>query len=228
MVSRKFETWELSKDQLMSELMRASIKNYQDAVSRVFEAYARSKGRDISSWGDKNNYYVAQAGVLKERFPEAYFLHITRDVRDVACSYRELMQRPIDSKYKPVLNVDAATIAAEWVENNSNVMNSLDGHPGYMRIRYEDLVTDVVGTMTAVFEKLELPTTGLLASDMHLRALDEPIEFLQWKAKLTGPADSASVGRYRYELTTLEIDAIEQVAGSLMNRYGYTLSQPDI
>lgn len=223
LASRKFETWELTKEQLLAELERAPVQDYRDAVTRVVQAYARSKGRSVQCWGDKNNYYVTQVDALKALFPDASFLHITRDVRDVACSYRELMGRSIDSKYKPVLAVDVAAIATEWVENNTNVLAALEGHPGYLRLRYEDLVADVAGTMRTVFAKLGLPTEGLVGADMHLRSLDEPTEFLQWKAKLTAPADSASVGRYRTDLPAEEIAVIERVAGPLMVQLGYAL-----
>jgi hypothetical protein len=222
LASRKFETWELTKEQLLAEL--EPVKDYRDAVTRVVQAYARSKGRSVQCWGDKNNYYVTQVQALRKLFPDASYLHITRDVRDVACSYRELMQRSIDSKYKPVLAVDAEAIATEWVENNTNVIASLADHPGYLRLRYEDLVADVPGTMRTVFTKLGLPTEGLVGADMHLRSLDEPAEFLQWKAKLTAPADSASVGRYRTDLPAEEIAVIERVAGPLMVQLGYALS----
>ncbi len=221
LASRKFETWELTKEHLLAELEHAPVQDYRDAVTRVVQAYARSKGRSVQCWGDKNNYYVTQVDALKALFPDASFLHIARDVRDVACSYRELMGRSIDSKYKPVLSVDVAAIAAEWVENNSNVLAALEGHPGYLRLRYEDLVADVAGTMRTVFTKLGLPTEGLVGADMHLRSLDEPAEFLQWKAKLSAPADSASVGRFHAELSQAEIAEIETVAGPMMNRLGY-------
>lgn len=219
--SRKFETWHVAEADLVAALERSPINDYRTAVERVILAYAQSRGRTPRIWGDKNNYYVAEVSGLLELYPHARYLHIVRDPRDVACSYQELGRRSITSDYRPVLEQDVRAIAEEWRRNNERVLVALADHPGYLRIRYEDLVQEVNVQMDRALRHLDVDPEGVVGADMHLRALDEPAEFMQWKEKLSAPVDDASVGRYRTELTEQEQQAMVEVAGGLMREFGY-------
>jgi hypothetical protein len=221
LASRKFETWKLTQIELLDALRSRPIVDFTDAVARVFEAFAHQRGKTITYWGDKNNYYVSKVPELLDLFPHAHYLHIVRDPRDVACSYKELTERAIDSVYRPVLQEGISDIGREWASNNQHVLDLLEGHPGYFRLRYEDLVTNVEGTMAQVLDKLGLEHGALVSGDMHLQALDEPTEFLQWKSKLTGPVDSSSVGRYVSGLSVADQRAVIEQAGQLMSMFGY-------
>jgi len=218
---RKFETWGLGKDAILAQLRDLPITDYPDAVSRVFLAYAAKKGKSVSHWGDKNNYYVNKVPELLGLFPNARFIHIVRDARDVACSYRELSRRTIRSTYRPELATEAMAIAEEWFMNNQHVVEHLGDHPAYHRLRYEDLVQNLDGTLSCLCAALGVKGMGT-TPDAHIRDLDEPEEFFQWKEKLARPVDDASVGRYASDLTRDDIDTIRRIAGPMMDMFGYT------
>lgn len=210
-------------DELTASLRSRPIASYVDAVSRVYEAYGMKRGEAPRIWGDKNNYYIGQVVALRELFTEARFIHIVRDVRDVACSYLELATKDITSKYKPVLSEDPAAIAKEWRMNNLAAMDLLEGKPEYLRIRYEDLVVDVGSTIAEVLAFLGLDGSERVAMGSHVGSLDEPEEFMQWKSKLSGPVDRSSVGRYRTDLTVDAKRIIEEECEELLRRFGYAV-----
>lgn len=219
--SRKFETWGVEPAELEGTLRAASIGSYADAASCVFRTYAIKKGRANGILGDKNNYFIQHIPKLREIFPNARFVHIVRDVRDVACSYRELDRKSISSIYQPRLQSNCAAIAQEWQTNNESARRDLMGAE-HTLVRYEDLVCRTEETINGIFGFLGLERLHGITTELHLRHLDEPPEFLQWKAKLTGPVDTGSVGRYKLDLTQDEINVIQHIAGGMMVEYGYT------
>jgi Sulfotransferase family len=84
-------------------------------VSAVYATYAASQGKTGSRWGDKNNFYRHHLAELATLFPSAGFVHIVRDGRDVAASYRALSTLSAGSKYAPRLPTAIAEIAADWI-----------------------------------------------------------------------------------------------------------------
>ena len=58
---------------------------------------------------------------IKELFPNAYFIHIIRDGRNVACSYRDINRKKISDPYAPKLPDNIIDIAKEW-NNNINIL----------------------------------------------------------------------------------------------------------
>src|SRR6478672_851702 len=63
-----------------------------DAVRAVFAAYAAARGKP--RYADKTPHYVSHLPELAARFPEAQFVHVVRDGRDVALSLLEVPWGP--------------------------------------------------------------------------------------------------------------------------------------
>jgi hypothetical protein len=227
MASRKFETWELTEEQLSDVVLSAPINSYAQAGALVYTAYARARGKEIRAWGDKNNYYVKHVPELLSLVPDARIIHIVRDPRDVVCSYLELGDRAIGSKYVPVLSRDPVEAAAEWQENNDLIVEGCKSlGAAYTRVRYEDLVGSFRTVISALFTALGVPMPVDFDDRSHLRMLDEPREFLQWKAKVAGPVDVSSVGRFKKELDAGTIAAVERAASRGMRTFGYPIASP--
>ena len=159
MCSKKFETWELPRTDLEAVIMPARIGSYAEAASRVYVAYARSRKRTISTWGDKNNYYIQHIPAIRALFPDARYIHIVRDVRDVACSYLELGRSTSGSDYYPDLSTDVEQAATEWEANNALIEHEARGNASnYLLLRYEDLVHSFRSTIGTVFNFLGVGT----------------------------------------------------------------------
>jgi hypothetical protein len=107
----------------------------QFTAAGVFEAllklYWRDSEKGSSIWGDKSPTYTRHVAKIARTFPEARFVHIVRDVRDVAASswrawgsnpYRT-SQRWADAVLLPSSDARGADIAL-------------------MELRYEDLLTN--------------------------------------------------------------------------------------
>lgn len=117
--SRKIETWGLNYDDLHNLILTSEPKNYGELSSLVYLSYSMHEGKSIHLWGDKNNHYLHHLQTLYTLYPNGYFIHLVRDGRDVACSYRALKNLDTQSPYKPQLPYSIKKIAAEWSLNVS-------------------------------------------------------------------------------------------------------------
>ena len=100
---RKFDTWDLPESHVREQIAARRPECYSRLAQCVYWAYAAKNKPTASRWGDKNNFHVLHVAEIDSLFPDCLFVHIVRDVRDVACSYRELKTLKSTSPYKPSL-----------------------------------------------------------------------------------------------------------------------------
>ena len=82
----------LDPDELRRRLRALPRVRPGDAVRTVFELYAEGKGK--SRWGDKTPGYARHMPSIERALPEARFVHLIRDGRDVALSVIPLAWGP--------------------------------------------------------------------------------------------------------------------------------------
>ena len=224
--SRKFETWELPAATLRAFLSDRRPAGYSDLVSAVYDYHAAAHGKAGCRWGDKNNFHLHHIPDIRALFPDVRFIHIARDPRDVACSYRELNRRQMHSPYQPNLPDDISEIATQWAQNIRTIRNAFDGFQWehVFEIRFDDLVRQSEKTLSAACQFLgeDFEPAMLRYYESNRRRSLEPKEFLLWKEKTLEPPRIDRAERYRKELTDDEIRAVSGMAGEEMRLYGYT------
>ncbi|MCH7687688.1 MAG: sulfotransferase [Planctomycetes bacterium] len=224
---RKFETWQLNEVDVREFVKQKRPASYPDALSAVYEWYGLSLGRSFERWGDKNNYYIDHIPTIHAMFPDACYAHIVRDGRNVACSYKNLNQRTIDSRYAPQLPSSIEEIAEQWQKNMETIRRSFDqiGRAKVHEVRLEDLVVEPEKILTQLCDHVgeEFDPSMLVYHSTNKESVLEPTEFLQWKEKTLKPLISTETERYRSELTEKEIQVFHGVAGNILKRYGYSM-----
>jgi len=223
--TRKFSTWNIGAAELMPYLATRKPATYSEACSAIYEAYVLRTKPGASRWGDKNNYYTGHVDLLAMLYPLAQFIHIVRDPRDVACSYRDTAGLDRSNPFRPDLPTDATMIAVDWSANVTNVRHGfsrIDSDRCYT-LRYEDLVTDPGRQLAALCVWLNVPfTIDMLAFWRLNRDKElEPKAMLGWKKKTLEPITASQVCRFRSELQEQDQRVIETVAASMMVAYGY-------
>jgi hypothetical protein len=223
-LSKKIETWKLDFNQLRQLIEQKKPLNYAQIVQCVILQYAlNSKGHEPIYLGDKNNYYVNHLDFLAEHFPDAHYLVITRDGRDVACSYKDVAKLKTESVYKPKLASDVAVIAREWVKNNEQLIQFNHKAKMSLFLRYEDLVSSPETELGKVCEFLEIPFTNEMLNYYKRNAeLElEPTQLLDWKKKTLEQPDATHVSRYKSILSHTEIEVFNSIANITLNKLGY-------
>tara|TARA_R110002049_G_scaffold227647_1_gene399782 strand:- start:425 stop:1291 length:867 start_codon:yes stop_codon:yes gene_type:complete len=219
--SKKIETWDLDYSALSTLIKEEKPKSYKELTSLVILQYGLQNNKHATALGDKNNYYVDHLGMLNQIYPEAKYLIIVRDCRDVVCSYLNVNALTTDSKYKPKFPETIKEMSLDWLNKNTEILNFLKSinASNYVLIRYEDLL---------IRPKEELQKcTEVLGLEFETKMLDyyknnlEPSALLDWKKKTNEQIDINNTKKYLEQLSNSEINEIMSVSGDLMNKFGY-------
>jgi hypothetical protein len=219
LASPKFEYWKLPEPVLRRALAEAKPGTYAALIAAVYVCYASVHQPGKPRWGDKNNHYLAYIETIASLFPDARFVHIVRDGRDVACSYRSLAD--VKGEYAPRLPSDVFEAVFDWNRNLARIRRSF-ARVGWKRaheLRYEDLVREPESVLRRVCEFLgEEYSPAMLEYDRENRERElEPRDFDAWKRKNRDGVDLTAVGRWERELSAEE-KALAQMAGATMLR----------
>lgn len=224
--TRKFEFWNLGGDEISRSLAAQGPEDYGALVAAVYRCYAQGVKPEATCWGDKNNFHVGEVDRLKAIFPNGRFIHIVRDGRNVAVSYRRLHQRDMKSRYAPSLPFDVGEIAREWAHNVTRVEEAMAGFGDPARVltvRLEDLTRRPKEILEDVCRVLGLRFDPSMLEYHRLTPNEggEPAEFLQWKERNAQPVEATDTDEYLGVLSVEEIRAFEEIAGHALERFGY-------
>lgn len=217
---RKFETWALDIKQLKNGLIPLS---YKEIISHIYQLYIKQHQPNKTRWGDKNNFFLHHIDTIDKLFPDALFIHLVRDGRDVACSYRDL--KNIKGKYAPRLPFVIGDIAHRWKDNLEIIHKSL-GDIDYRRsiiLRYEDLVSNPESNLKMICDFIDEPFSleMLKFSEYNKSKKLEPDEMMKWKEFTKEPLTCSRVNRWKKELTNEEQELFSFIARKTLVRYGY-------
>lgn len=127
-----FERWRVDKEDLRQRIMSYQGEiSFQVLVRLIYLGYQSVFDKGEVKWfGDKNPVYSFYADRLYRMFPDAKFIHITRDYRDNLVSLKQVtFEAPIP-----------ALIAYRWVRANKLMDKIIRKAPKQVyRLRYEDL-----------------------------------------------------------------------------------------
>ena len=163
---------------------------------------------------------------MGEIFPDARFLHVVRDGRDVACSLVTMnwINPMTGRKWDYVQNI---TNAARYWRDVVTLARQQAEHPAVagrvLEVRYEALVADTEGALRRVLEFIGEPWDGVVLSYHAKTRSHEPFEASTEQA--ARPLTDASVGRWKKEMTRLDRAAFKAEAGELLQELGYAADQ---
>lgn len=222
---KKFETWGLSREKIEHQIITRKPQNYAQLCAIVYEAYGENIGEKFSIWGDKNNFHIHHLRELYDLYGKARFLHIVRDGRDVACSYREVMKERSNSPYAPKLDTEISAIAEDWSSNVMKIQTFMESIPAVhvMTIRYEDLVSFPESTISSICNWLDVGFESEML-DFYRKNLAKSLEpslTLDWKKRTMEPISQDTVGRHKNILTDDEESIFLSLADSVLRKFDY-------
>lgn len=202
----------LERGDVRSRLDADGVADFPDAVRSVFRLYAAERGKDL--FGDKTPGYVNHIGLLGRLFPEAQFVHIIRDGRDVALGYLDR------DEWGPSTVAEAALYWRSRVSRGRSGGAAV-GPSRYLEVRYEDLVEAPEKTTRHVCDFL-----GLDFHDDMLRFHERGAEFIAASntpeafGGLTKPV-TKGMRDWRTQMAQADVALFETIAGDLLSSLGY-------
>ena len=197
-----------------------------DGVRAFYRMYAARCGK--SRWGDKTPLYCRYLAELEAFLPEARFVHIVRDGRDVAVSLRSRWFSP---------GHDIRVQAEYWRINVLAGRQDGAACANYLEVRYEDVVRQPEPTLRTICDFLELAFDPQMLR-WHERAPERLAEHLtrrtvtgqvivtheerieQQRATLSA-LDPSKIGVWRTHLDLDERRIFTEVAGDVLALFGY-------
>jgi len=168
---------------------------------------------------------------IKKLFPDAKFLHIIRDGRDVTCSlmgnhnsgYWAHVKPPNWKEWQKKHAKGPLKYAWQWNET-INIIYSDKGKilsNDYVEIRYEDLVNEPEKTMRDVFKKFEIPFEKP-QEELSKKVQNEMKDSFEATPGWTVSDHSKRIGRYMENLSKQELQIVENVIKKNNSRFGYS------
>ena len=225
---RRWPDFELEPAAFEAKLDAAPELDAATVVRSFYEAYAEAQGKP--RWGEKTPQYLRMMGRIARTLPEARFVHIIRDGRDVALSLLSVEWGPTNVRHA----------AEQWVDEIHTARRKLGRIPHYVETRFEELVSDPEPLLRRVCEFVELDFEPAMLS-YHRSAAGRmgemqrdfqiaggptltPEERVRQHALVSAPPSTAAAGRWQEAMDPADVAAFEEIGGETLSELGYELA----
>jgi len=203
----RWQRWNIPDSALQTRLEKLTAPDLADLVQAVFQLDLDRSRK--TRWGDKTPAYVREIERIHSMFPQAQFIHIIRDARDVCISLRNV------GWHGPKLR-HMARYWRDVVISGIEAGKAL-GQEVYLEVPYEKLVTNTEDTLKQICSFLGEPFDANILAWYDLTAektADRPMRFQTKLSRAPRPSDT---GRWKNEMSSFEVAVVEAYAGDVMD-----------
>ncbi len=211
--SPEFKDLHFTDDEARSLFVRLAANptlDHRSVLEALLGSYAQRQGKRI--WGEKTPDHLRYVPDIAEMFPEARFICITRDPRDVSLSWKEVPWNRGNvifhaSRWKQYVRL-AQKFSARYSDR-------------FLNIRYEDLVDDPYRTVKSIctFLNLQFEPGMLEYHKGENRTFDVHRE--PWKAASTQPITGTNARKWMVRMSAEQIQLVEMLVGTELRVLGY-------
>lgn len=214
----KFAFFGLGREALMSLLGSGQPISYASFVTGIFDLYGETQGK--KAVGNKTPDSVRRIGTLHALWPEARFVHLIRDGREVVLS---LMNWPSVRTKKPgtfpTWQDDPVSTAGLWWELNvrrGREAGQALGPELYRELRYEALVANPARECATLCRFLGLPYDEAMLNYHQAFNAAEDREVAHDQQPI-----SSGLRNWRAQMPSNDVECFEAAVGTLLDELGY-------
>lgn len=207
--------WEVRID--VEELRRTARRDLLGVYVALYEQYRAALGK--ARWACKSTFMIDWARPLLDRIPDAQFLFLVRDPRDVAASSK----KAVFSTFHPYRT---ALLWREQQEKGLELLQTLPPQSIHL-LRYEDLVREPERVVRSLCAFLEEDFEPAMLRHFEGEEARRTAALAEAWANTSQPVNGASVGRFDKDMTPREVRLVESVAAGTMARLGYAPACPE-
>lgn len=231
LLTRSTSPWpdfHLDRSEFRKALEQISPFSVSEGIRAFYRLYAQKHGKVRS--GDKTPLYALEMPAIRSLLPEARFIHIIRDGRDMALSLRKMWFAP---------SKDMAALARYWMQIVTTARAEGRNCDAYIELRYEDLLVDTEANLRTICRFLQLDFHPCMLEywrDAPQRLEEHEGRYrrdgtaivtrdqrLEQQRLTTCPPQLNRAGGWRQAMSAEEAKAFQDVAGGLLEELGYEL-----
>lgn len=223
-----WEDFGLAREALAEAVQALEPFTVANGLRAFYRLYAQRLGKP--RWGEKTPDYSLHIGTIAALLPEARFVHLIRDGRDVAASWRQQWFSP---------GHEPEVLARAWTDRVRAARGAGLGRTHYVEVFYEDLVARPEPVLRHLCDFLDLHWSDQLLN--HQERAPRRLEEHRTRLSLDGTViashaqrlrqqrrtmerpGTGRIGSWREELSEDEVRRFERVAGGLLVELGYEL-----
>jgi hypothetical protein len=216
--SKAFTASGLEAAEIESKVL-AECRSAGDFLRIVMDETARKQ--NVDRWIDSTPTNVPHILRIRADFPEARFIHIIRDGRDVALSLdKRGWSRPLPwDKRNSLL---AAGLYWEWIVRKGRRLGAQLGGQ-YLEIRYEGLVNEPRETLARVGRFIGRDLDYDRIQQVRIGSVKRPLTAFQDDL---ARGEFAPVGRWKSAFPPQQLAWFEGLVGKYLHELGYSLANP--
>lgn len=200
----------------LREKVLADCRNPGDFLRIVMESIARRQG--ARRWADNTPFHVLYIDEIKRTIPDAQFIHMIRDGRDVAISLSRI-EWPICFPWDRQRRLEVAGLYWNWLVSLGRESGKKLG-PDYLEVHYERLLTHPDRTLARLSQFIG---EDLRYNDIQENAIGtvaKPNSSFPYKSELK------SIGRWK-KLSDSQAESLTALQSPLLMDLGYLRKTAD-
>ncbi len=204
-----FPRLEVPQEAVRTAVLTNPPDTYAEAVRRIFALYAQREGKP--RYGDKTPRNVTKVEAIARTFPEARFVHIIRDGRNVALSMLEM-------PWGPRSIVEAARTWKQAVVHGRRAGRVL-GTSRYREVQYEQLLEEPEEQVRPLCQFMDLPF-----HPMMLRYFERAEQIIAPSPSTRGRValpPTKGLRDWRTQMTKGDLEKFELIAWRELEELGY-------
>ncbi len=235
MHSQRWNHLHISADALLDAFTRMGDGFSVSAGLRIFyQLYAARHGK--TRFGDKTPGHIFWIPEIAALLPEAFFIHVIRDGRDVAASMRHMWFGPGDDMQK---------LAQSWLKWLSAGLDAAKAYPDRcLEVRYEDLAVSPEPILRRILAFIDLPFHPAVLCH-HQQAAERLSELGAFRdpdgrffatreahqeihRRTLDPPNAGQIRRFQKDLSGEEIAIFEAATRPVLKSLGYALINAEV
>jgi len=212
--SKPFRVSGLDAREISARIM-AECHSGGDFLRIVMQEIARKQG--VRRWADCTPDHLLYMAEIKRQIPDALFIHIIRDGRDVALSYaKQGWSHPLPWDRNESLGV--AGLYWEWIVRKGREQGERLG-TNYREVRFEELVANPQATLKQLGLFIDHDLDYDRIQHAGIGSVSQP------NSSFAGESQVAfdPVARWKTKMSPGQIAIFEELVGKFLRQLGYSL-----
>uniref|UniRef100_UPI0032167D1E sulfotransferase family protein n=1 Tax=uncultured Draconibacterium sp. TaxID=1573823 RepID=UPI0032167D1E len=180
----------------------------------------KAKKDNASFWACKSMANIQYADDLEQAGIRPLYIHLYRDGRDVACSFKKAI---VGEKH-------VYHIANQWKNNQESCLALKEkvGSDRYIQLSYENLIHSPEEEMKKLSQFLNIQfNPNVFDFYKSEESKNTAVAGKMW-ANVTKPILKTNFNKYKKELSELEVGIFEKLAGTILEKLDYRLEKTGI